>query len=103
MKMTMTRKGALLLPLILGLLATSCIPFKCPGSLKRELSRIAGVELLFHDDPGSWCGAAGIYNLTHRRRSQAGLDHKLDTLEAVEDTPRILGCCNSKRAVSSVR
>jgi glycolate oxidase iron-sulfur subunit len=51
---------------------------------RRLLAAIPGVELLFHDDPGSCCGAAGIYNLTHRRMSQAVLDHKLDTLEAVD-------------------
>ena len=51
---------------------------------RRVLAAIPGVELLSHDDPGSCCGAAGIYNLTHRRMSQAVLERKLDALEAVD-------------------
>lgn len=51
---------------------------------RRVLAAIPGVELLSHDDPGSCCGAAGIYNLTHRGMSQAVLERKLDALEAVD-------------------
>jgi len=51
---------------------------------RRLLSRIPGLRLLAHDDPGSCCGAAGIYNLTHPEMSQAVLERKLDALAAVD-------------------
>jgi glycolate oxidase iron-sulfur subunit len=37
-----------------------------------------------HADPGSCCGAAGIYNLTHREMSQSVLGRKLEALVAVD-------------------
>jgi glycolate oxidase iron-sulfur subunit len=55
------------------------------ASAPRELlSRIPGLELVAHDDPTSCCGAAGIYNLTHRAMSEAVLARKLDALEAAD-------------------
>lgn len=48
------------------------------------LAQIAGIELLDHADPGSCCGAAGIYNLTHTEMSQAVLARKLDALLAAD-------------------
>jgi glycolate oxidase iron-sulfur subunit len=50
---------------------------------RRLLTRIPGVELLEHDDPGGCCGAAGTYNLTHAAMSRAVLERKLDALQAV--------------------
>jgi glycolate oxidase iron-sulfur subunit len=52
---------------------------EAPRALLRQ---IPGVELVPHDDPTSCCGAAGIYNLTHRAMSQAVLARKLDALAA---------------------
>jgi glycolate oxidase iron-sulfur subunit len=70
------------------------------------LAAIPGVELLSHDDPGSCCGAAGIYNLTHRRMSQAVLERKLDTLEAVDPDAIATGnpgCLMQLRAGAAAR
>ncbi len=50
---------------------------------RRLLAAIPGLELVAHADPGSCCGAAGIYNLTHREMSLAVLERKLDALVAV--------------------
>ncbi len=41
---------------------------------RRLLAQIPGLTLVLHDDPTSCCGAAGIYNLTHREMSRAVLD-----------------------------
>ena len=49
---------------------------------RRLLARIPGLSLRAHDDPGSCCGAAGIYNLTHAEMSRAVLDRKLAALAA---------------------
>lgn len=46
------------------------------------LSAIPGVTLVPHDDPGSCCGAAGIYNLTHPEMSEAVLERKMRALLA---------------------
>jgi len=46
------------------------------------LRAIPGLELVPHDDPGSCCGAAGIYNLTHREMSAAVLARKVESLAA---------------------
>jgi glycolate oxidase iron-sulfur subunit len=55
------------------------------ASAPRELlSRIPGLELVAHEDPTSCCGAAGIYNLTHRAMSEAVLARKLDSLAAAD-------------------
>jgi glycolate oxidase iron-sulfur subunit len=51
---------------------------------RRLLAQIPGLSLEAHDDPGSCCGAAGIYNLTHRAMSQAVLDRKLRALAAAD-------------------
>ena len=51
---------------------------------RRLLAAIPGVELMGHRDPTSCCGAAGIYNLTHREMSERVLARKLDALEAVD-------------------
>ncbi|MBS1107507.1 MAG: glycolate oxidase [Deltaproteobacteria bacterium] len=51
---------------------------------RRLLAQIPGVTLVLHDDPTSCCGAAGIYNLTHREMSRAVLAHKLKALAAAE-------------------
>jgi glycolate oxidase iron-sulfur subunit len=48
------------------------------------LRRIPGLELVAHEDPASCCGAAGIYNLTHRAMSQAVLARKLRSLAAAD-------------------
>jgi glycolate oxidase iron-sulfur subunit len=50
---------------------------------RRLLAAISGLEVVAHADPGSCCGAAGTYNLTHREMSLAVLDRKLDALSAV--------------------
>jgi glycolate oxidase iron-sulfur subunit len=47
---------------------------------RRLLARIPGLRLVPHADPGSCCGAAGIYNLTHRAMSDAVLARKMDAL-----------------------
>ncbi|MEE9606181.1 MAG: (Fe-S)-binding protein [Myxococcota bacterium] len=51
---------------------------------RRLLAQIPGISLLSHDDPTSCCGAAGIYNLTHREMSGAVLERKLRSLAAVD-------------------
>ncbi len=51
---------------------------------RRLLEQIPGLELHPHDDPASCCGAAGIYNLTHREMSQAVLERKLRSLAAAD-------------------
>jgi len=51
---------------------------------RRLLARIPGLELVPHDDPSSCCGAAGIYNLTHRAMSRAVLERKLRSLAAAD-------------------
>lgn len=47
---------------------------------RRLLSKIPDLELVSHDDPKSCCGAAGIYNLTHPKMSQAVLARKMKSL-----------------------
>jgi glycolate oxidase iron-sulfur subunit len=55
------------------------------GSAPRNLlQQIPGLELQSHDDPTSCCGAAGIYNLTHREMSRAVLDRKMRSLCAAD-------------------
>jgi glycolate oxidase iron-sulfur subunit len=51
---------------------------------RRLLEKIPGLELQFHDDPAGCCGAAGIYNLTHRAMSRAVLDRKMRAIGAVD-------------------
>jgi len=51
---------------------------------RRLLEQIPGLELAAHDDPAGCCGAAGIYNLTHRAMSRAVLDRKLRSLGAAD-------------------
>jgi glycolate oxidase iron-sulfur subunit len=51
---------------------------------RRLLGQISGLELVSHDDPTSCCGAAGIYNLTHREMSRAVLDRKMQALAAAD-------------------
>ena len=46
------------------------------------LAQVPGLTLVAHDDPASCCGAAGIYNLTHREMSGAVLERKLRALAA---------------------
>jgi glycolate oxidase iron-sulfur subunit len=48
---------------------------------RRLLEQVPGLKLVEHADPTACCGAAGIYNLTHREMSQAVLARKLDALE----------------------
>ena len=51
---------------------------------RRLLARIDGLRLVAHDDPTSCCGAAGIYNLTHRSMSEAVLARKMVALAAAD-------------------
>jgi len=51
---------------------------------RRLLEQIPGLELQAHDDPAGCCGAAGIYNLTHRAMSRAVLDRKIQSLRAAD-------------------
>jgi len=51
---------------------------------RRLLSQIPGLELVDHHEPGSCCGAAGIYNITHPAMSRAVLDRKMEFLEAAD-------------------
>jgi glycolate oxidase iron-sulfur subunit len=51
---------------------------------RRVLASIPGLVLVAHDDPAGCCGAAGIYNLTHRAMSAAILARKLDALAAAD-------------------
>ncbi len=48
------------------------------------LEAIPGLELVQHDDPGSCCGAAGIYNLTQPEMSRTVLARKMDALAALD-------------------
>jgi glycolate oxidase iron-sulfur subunit len=73
---------------------------------RRLLERIPGLKLVPHDDPGSCCGAAGIYNLTHRAMSAAVLERKMDALAAAK--PDIVatgnpGCLMQLRAGAAQR
>lgn len=47
---------------------------------RRLLEQIPGLEIQPHDDPAACCGAAGIYNLTHREMSRAVLERKIRSL-----------------------
>lgn len=58
---------------------------------RRLLRRIPELELAPHDDPTSCCGAAGIYNVTHREMSRAVLDRKLDALAAADPDVIVTG------------
>jgi Fe-S oxidoreductase len=49
---------------------------------RRLLARIPELRLVPHADPGSCCGAAGIYNLTHRAMAAEVLARKMDALAA---------------------
>jgi len=51
---------------------------------RRLLTAIPGLRLVAHEDPGSCCGAAGIYNLTHREMSRAVLRRKIASLAAAD-------------------
>jgi glycolate oxidase iron-sulfur subunit len=51
---------------------------------RRLLEQIPGIKLQDHDDPEGCCGAAGIYNLTHRAMSRAVLDRKIQSLSAAD-------------------
>jgi glycolate oxidase iron-sulfur subunit len=51
---------------------------------RRLLAQIPGVTLISHDDPTSCCGAAGIYNLTHREMSRAVLARKMKALASAD-------------------
>jgi glycolate oxidase iron-sulfur subunit len=51
---------------------------------RRLLAQIPGMTLALHDDPTSCCGAAGIYNLTHREMSRAVLARKMEALAAAD-------------------
>jgi glycolate oxidase iron-sulfur subunit len=57
---------------------------KVDAAPRRLLEQIPGIELQAHDDPTGCCGAAGIYNLTHRAMSRAILDRKLQSLGAAD-------------------
>jgi len=57
---------------------------KVDAAPRRLLEQIPGLELLAHDDPAGCCGAAGIYNLTHRAMSRAVLDRKMQSLGAAD-------------------
>jgi glycolate oxidase iron-sulfur subunit len=48
------------------------------------LQQIPGLRLLPHDEPDACCGAAGIYNLTHRNMARAVLARKLRALAAAD-------------------
>ena len=51
---------------------------------RRLLEMIPGLELIDHDDPTACCGAAGIYNLTHREMSGQVLERKMSALAAAD-------------------
>jgi glycolate oxidase iron-sulfur subunit len=55
---------------------------KVSAAPRNLLSKVPGVTLVEHDDPGACCGAAGIYNLTHPEMSQAVLERKMVSLRA---------------------
>ena len=52
------------------------------GAPRRLLAQVPGIELIEHAEATACCGAAGIYNLTHREMSEAVLARKLDALAA---------------------
>jgi glycolate oxidase iron-sulfur subunit len=54
---------------------------EAPRNLLRQ---IPGLKLEPHDDPAGCCGAAGIYNLTHREMSNAVLERKLRALATAD-------------------
>jgi glycolate oxidase iron-sulfur subunit len=55
------------------------------GAAPRNLlAAIPGLRLVAHEEPDACCGAAGIYNLTHREMSRAVLDRKIAALAAVD-------------------
>jgi len=73
---------------------------------RRLLAQIPGLRLVEHDDPAGCCGAAGIYNLTHRRMSQAVLERKMQALAAAD--PDVIatgnpGCLMQLRAGAADR
>ncbi|MBW1686717.1 MAG: 4Fe-4S dicluster domain-containing protein, partial [Deltaproteobacteria bacterium] len=73
---------------------------------RRLLAQIPGLRLVEHDDPAGCCGAAGIYNLTHRRMSQAVLERKMQALAATD--PDVIatgnpGCLMQLRAGAAAR
>jgi glycolate oxidase iron-sulfur subunit len=73
---------------------------------RRLLAQIPGLRLVEHDDPAGCCGAAGIYNLTHRRMSQAVLERKMQALAAAD--PDVIatgnpGCLMQIRAGAAAR
>jgi len=47
---------------------------------RRLLAALPGLDLVAHEDPGSCCGAAGSYNLTHVEMSRAVLRRKVASL-----------------------
>jgi Fe-S oxidoreductase len=51
---------------------------------RRLLAQIPGLMLVAHDDPGSCCGAAGTYSLTHPQMAGEVLERKLRALEAAQ-------------------
>jgi glycolate oxidase iron-sulfur subunit len=51
---------------------------------RRLLEQIPGLKLQLHEDPAGCCGAAGIYNLTHRAMSRAVLARKMQSLKAAD-------------------
>ncbi len=57
---------------------------KVSAAPRQLLEQVPGLALVAHDDPASCCGAAGIYNLTHREMSSAVLERKLRALAAVD-------------------
>jgi len=57
---------------------------KVDAAPRRLLEQIPGIELQAHDDPAGCCGAAGIYNLTHRAMSRAVLERKMQSLGAAD-------------------
>ena len=59
---------------------------------RRLLEAVPGVELVPHREATSCCGAAGIYNLTHREMSQQVLARKLDAL--AEADPDVISSGN---------
>jgi len=73
---------------------------------RRLLAQIPGLQLVEHDDPAGCCGAAGIYNLTHPRMSQAVLERKMQALAAID--PDVIatgnpGCLMQLRAAAAAR
>ena len=79
---------------------------KVADAPRRILAAIPGVQLVSHADPGSCCGAAGIYNLTHREMSRAVLERKMKALGDVD--PDVVasgnpGCLMQLRAGAAAR